>query len=142
MAHHGSDLSGLLRDEAQKQRFGPTGKYPDGKLNENDEGEIQIGVAADTEHQKVILNFGVPVAWIGFTAEQALELADSLRQNAFESRGIMIDAPGGGFASAIRCNRIACEEKANSPNATVQKAEHTAGSQSGPGAFELRGRCG
>ncbi|MFQ5921193.1 MAG: hypothetical protein ACE5JV_04160, partial [Nitrososphaerales archaeon] len=54
-------------------RLGPTGAFPQGELNEDDEGEIRIGV---TQTQgKVILAFGKHIDWIGFGPEQARELA-------------------------------------------------------------------
>ena len=69
--HHGDDAN-----------VGATGEFPEGKLNQNDEGEIRFGVAADREHNKIILNFGKPVAWIGMSPGQAIALADLLRSKA------------------------------------------------------------
>jgi hypothetical protein len=43
--------------------MGPTGKFPQGKVHANDEGELVIGVAADVAHGQVVVNFGTPVAW-------------------------------------------------------------------------------
>lgn len=100
MAHHGDDpsavpigaMTGKTLDELREclkpipymdnPRFGATGRHPQGFYNDNDEGEIQFGVAADKKQGKVLLNFGKPVAWIGFDREQAIELANSLRQKA------------------------------------------------------------
>jgi hypothetical protein len=70
----------LLRE--MQQPFGATGRFPLGKLTEADEGEIAFGVAADKAHGKVIINFGTPTAWVGMDREQAIALADSLRQKA------------------------------------------------------------
>jgi hypothetical protein len=47
-----------------------------------------MAVAADLENQRVILNLGTPVAWVGFTYEQAMALSESFRDRAFELRGI------------------------------------------------------
>lgn len=69
--HHGNDAD-----------IGATGEFPEGKLNSNDEGEIRFGVALDKEARKVILNFGKPVAWLGMSPGQAIELADLLRKKA------------------------------------------------------------
>lgn len=63
--------------------FGPTGKFPRGKLNEDDEGELTMGVAADGG--TVILNFGKPVAWVGLPPALARELAASLIKKADEA---------------------------------------------------------
>lgn len=97
MAHHGSNPFGddempkALRDfYTDKHReafgapsdFGATGRFPQGKYAPTDEGEIAFGVAADREAGKVVINFGTPVAWFGMDREQALALAESLRQKA------------------------------------------------------------
>lgn len=82
MAHHGdkpfpSDLKELL-----KPALGATGKFPEGKLTEDDEGEIHMGVIV--KDNKVILAFGKPVAWVGMTRVQAINLADLLKRRAME----------------------------------------------------------
>ncbi len=50
--------------------IGPSGQFPKGKLNEDDQGELTIGVATDKEKKTVIINFGKRVAWIGLPAEE------------------------------------------------------------------------
>jgi hypothetical protein len=77
-----------MAEEARRMHFGPTGDFPMGKLNDTDEGEITLGIAADTKNQRVILNFGKPVAWIGFTYESAMAMSESFRNKAFALRGI------------------------------------------------------
>jgi hypothetical protein len=60
--------------------FGPTGKFPQGKLTPEDEGEIQIAI---TDYNgKVVMDFGKPITWIGFTPDQAGEIADNLLRHA------------------------------------------------------------
>jgi len=88
MAHHSEQLTAELKEAADRLKLGATGDYPQGKLNETDEGEIQLAVTADTDAGKVLMNFGTSVVWIGFDYEQALALADSIRDNAFRLRGI------------------------------------------------------
>lgn len=69
-----------IQTSANKLGLGPTGKFPDGKLADHDEGELQLAV---THYQgKVVINFGKPIAFIGFTAEQADDIADSLKRHA------------------------------------------------------------
>ena len=63
-------------------RLGATGRFPEGKLTKHDEGEIRIAVGHADE--KVLIDFGKPVAWIGFNARQAREVAESLLQHARE----------------------------------------------------------
>lgn len=60
--------------------LGATGKFPEGKINERDEGEIAFAVGV--EDGKIVLNFGKPVAWIGFPPDQAMELARMIRNKA------------------------------------------------------------
>lgn len=60
--------------------FGATGQFPEGKITDRDEGEIQFGIASAPN--KVLVSFGKPVAWIAFTPEQAIALAASLMEKA------------------------------------------------------------
>jgi hypothetical protein len=88
MAHHGTDSTFLRRLYVGIPETGGTGEYPRGKLTDEDEGQIKIAVAADPKTQTVLMDFGKPTAWIGFTAEEAVELAEILALKAWESRGI------------------------------------------------------
>ena len=63
--------------------FGATGKFPRGKIDSSDEGELQFGIAAAKGN--VIINFGKPVVWIGVPPEMAREMAASLLKNADEA---------------------------------------------------------
>ena len=60
--------------------LGSTGNFPDGKLTENDEGEIAIGITE--KDGRVIIAFGKPIEWIGFTAEEVKDLGKLLIQKA------------------------------------------------------------
>lgn len=100
MSHHGSqdellkrltgnipaseDFAKFMQDEIEKLELGPTGQFPDGKLADCDEGEIQIAVTV--LQGKVVINFGKPIAFIGFTTEQADDIADLLRKHAADIR--------------------------------------------------------
>ena len=108
MGHHGSDepsaemlrsmeaMKTAMRDDktsimeqmvkAESPKFGATGKFPMGKLDKTDEGEIAFGVAS--HRGKVIINFGKPVAWLGMDARQAVGLAAILIQHANRCRDI------------------------------------------------------
>lgn len=86
MAHHSefqpppAYMEQLLKDATRKMDLGATGKYPLGKLTEQDEGELRLAISH--MEGKVILSFGKPVAWIGFTPEQADEIATFLQEHA------------------------------------------------------------
>jgi len=58
------------------QVLGPTDEYPDGMLNQEDEGELQIAVGP--KGGKVAILFGKPVAWIAMTPSQAFKLSADL----------------------------------------------------------------
>lgn len=64
--------------------LGPTGTFPRGKLNEDDEGGLQLAVASDKSSKTVIVDFGKPVVWIGLGPEEALALAAMLERRAKE----------------------------------------------------------
>ena len=65
------------------KRFGPTGKFPRGKLHESDEGELRIGVTV--KQGTVIVVFGKEVAWLGLPPQVARDLAASLIERADEA---------------------------------------------------------
>ena len=64
--------------------FGATGKFPDGQVTEDDEGELQFGIANGNGH--VIVNFGKPVAWLSMRPDQALLLSAALAEHAAQAR--------------------------------------------------------
>jgi hypothetical protein len=92
MAHHGpnpfpeneksefddtADRNKLMRTLLDTTGFkGALGDFPQGKLNEDDEGGIQFRVG--NESGKVILDFGTQVTWVGMDPQQAADLASSL----------------------------------------------------------------
>jgi len=57
-------------------KIGPTGKFPEGKFNEHDEGEIAIAVYP--KKGNIIIDFNSPVHWIGMPPEQAVQLAETI----------------------------------------------------------------
>ena len=58
-------------------------QFPDGKLNETDEG--QIAIAIGIQQGKVIINFGKPIAWLGLPAEQSIEMGRVLIRRGREA---------------------------------------------------------
>jgi hypothetical protein len=72
---------------------GPTGKHPRGRIDETDEGEIEIRLATDIEHGVIIFDLGF--TWVGLTPEQARALAFALLAGAqaIEQKGHARDAP-------------------------------------------------
>lgn len=78
MAHHSSDPNGS--DELRKAMAHLLGEFPDGKLNAQDEGALAVGIG----HQdgRVVITFPKSVTWIGFTPDQAIDIAQSLIDHA------------------------------------------------------------
>lgn len=68
------------RDWEPKAGVGPTGRFPEGKLTENDDGEIAFAVFR--KDGKIIVDFGGPVSWFGMNPEQAKALAKILIKNS------------------------------------------------------------
>lgn len=65
-----------------KRPVGATGTFPQGVLNDDDQGALKIGVAYDRADGLVHLNFGKPVAWTAFPPEMAVQLARTLLKHA------------------------------------------------------------
>lgn len=57
---------------------GATGKFPEGKLNPTDEGELQIMLGISQGCVKI--EFGKPVAWFAMGGQDAIELGIKLCQ--------------------------------------------------------------
>ncbi len=65
-------------------KIGATGRFPYGKADENDEGELQMALAADHGQGIVRLMFGKPIGWLGLPSRQARHLAALLTEKADE----------------------------------------------------------
>lgn len=67
--------------------FGATGEFPDGKISEDDEGELRIGVTVDEANDLVMVMLGKPVGWFGLPRQLAIEFATSILTKA----GVTVD---------------------------------------------------
>jgi len=76
----GEEFAKMIDASSNELGFGATGEFPEGKITDDDEGEIQFGVT--TKDEKVVLNFGKPVAWFGMTRDQAEKLGRLLINRA------------------------------------------------------------
>lgn len=65
-----------------KRQFGATGQFPQGKLDDTDEGALRMGVAYDKLSGIVRVDFGKPVAWLGLPPPEACQLAQLLLRHA------------------------------------------------------------
>jgi len=64
--------------------LGATGRFPFGKADATDEGELTMALAADHANGIVRIHFGKPIAWIGLPTTHARELAAMLIAKADE----------------------------------------------------------
>jgi hypothetical protein len=63
-------------------KLGATGEFPDGRLDDTDEGELQIAISSG---QGVVrIDFGKKVAWLALPPASARALADNLTRRAEE----------------------------------------------------------
>lgn len=75
--------SAALALQAQMKLYlGETGKFPQGKVNEQDEGELKMAVGVDLKAGIVGVHFGKEIAWLGLDAKTARDLGKSLIYNA------------------------------------------------------------
>lgn len=65
-------------------RIGATGRYPFGKADASDEGELAMAVMVDHRNGIVRVEFGKPIGWLGIPSVQARELAAILIEKADE----------------------------------------------------------
>lgn len=63
-------------------KFGATGRYPEGKLNAYDEGELEFGLARDPKDGYIHIQFGTPVVWLAMPPEVAIEFAEAIIRKA------------------------------------------------------------
>ena len=66
-------------------KVGPTGEFPRGRVSDDDEGGVNIGITV--EDGTIFLNFGVSLRWIGLGPEEARALATELLSAAEKADG-------------------------------------------------------
>lgn len=66
-------------------KLGPTGKYPEGKLNDNDDGELRIAIG--TESDKVKILFETDVSWFAMNPDEAIQLGEAIIKQALKIKG-------------------------------------------------------
>lgn len=59
-------------------------EFPDGKLNEEDEGSIATGIGI--EDGRVMIIWPKPITWIAFDPDAADEFADNIKEKAQTAR--------------------------------------------------------
>lgn len=80
------DAAAHLRKSLLKaERIGATGAFPEGKLKQDDEGELQLALVFQAD--KLVFQFGKSIQWMAMTKAEALNLADGLARLANELPG-------------------------------------------------------
>lgn len=74
----------MTDNHGEEDFLGKTNRFPEGQLNSEDEGEIQIAITTDVGNGKIVLNFGTPVVWLGLDPRHAREIGTLLIQKANE----------------------------------------------------------
>lgn len=90
MAHHWSQQfeNQMSKEELEKlfqkdeTQPGATGRFPDGKLDPMDEGELRLRIGVI--QGRIVMEFGKSIASIGFTKSQALEIGQILIDKALK----------------------------------------------------------
>lgn len=96
MSHHGNDPSesamreliasiSRQRDEEVSSHLKAAqakvqGEYPDGRLKADDDGAVLVAIGHDDG--KVVMRFPHTLTWIGFSAQQAMDIAATLVEHA------------------------------------------------------------
>lgn len=65
-------------------KIGATKKFPDGKINANDEGELRIAITI--ENGVIMVYFGKSISWLGFDTETARKFGETLIKRSEEIR--------------------------------------------------------
>lgn len=63
-------------------QLGATGLFPDGKINEHDEGELRCAISTDEVNNQVVIEFGTQIAWLSFDPERAIDFANLIIDKA------------------------------------------------------------
>lgn len=66
--------------------LGPMGTHSQGKINEDDEGDIKVGIATDKEKGVVMLHFGKPITWLGLDRKTAIAMGNLILRHAHHLR--------------------------------------------------------
>lgn len=85
MSHHGPNPNPEVQQALRTAMGEVMGEYRNGRLNADDAGALAFAVGVEVG--RVVLRFPKPVAWMGMTGDEALELAQLLLKHA-KSAGI------------------------------------------------------
>lgn len=67
-----------------KRVLGATGKFPQGTISDDDEGQLRMAIGTDKINGLVRLEFGKPVTWAALPPQEAIDLANAILRHAAE----------------------------------------------------------
>ena len=75
-----------LKDDPEMttKKLGATGKFPQGKLNQDDEGELRLAVSSAGD--LVRIDFGKAITWLAMPPDEAIEFGKILIKVGMETR--------------------------------------------------------
>jgi hypothetical protein len=77
-------------------QLGATGTYSQGKLNEDDEGDLMVKISLEGDNVRI--DFGKPVAWLALDADAALAIGSGMIEHGmrlkFRGAHLMAEALG------------------------------------------------
>lgn len=72
-----------IRDRSHARarvKLGPTGTFSRGKVADDDQGDLMLGVIPDREHRIVRIEFGHEIAWLGLDPVTARAFIESVQR--------------------------------------------------------------
>lgn len=78
MSHHANDIQ--QQEEMARVMKDLMGEFPDGRIRDNDMGAVPVAIGHD--QGRVTMQFPKNLNWIGFTADQAIDIANALIEHA------------------------------------------------------------
>jgi len=66
--------------------LGPTGRFPRGRLNRKDRGELSLAIGLNEAKHTVELHFGTELTWLGLGPDEAEVLGRALLEGAAKLR--------------------------------------------------------
>lgn len=70
--------SEIIKRMLSEMDSGVTNKFPNGKLDPDDEGAAHFGIVVDLESRVVRIQFSKPILWIGLDLDSAKKLRSLL----------------------------------------------------------------
>ena len=94
-ARHGAGGLNVCRECIDRARkVADSQRFPNGQLNDHDEGEIEIRVAADPKKKVVIIAFGKPVGWLALPPEHARAMMLMIEKKTNEIEPFIVQGTG------------------------------------------------